>query len=300
MRRRAAGGDRRRRRHAALRLQRGDHPRPLPRHRRRVRRLSASPALRAEGELRPSRSRGCCGSSGSARRRQLDLGDRARAPRRLRAGRHRVHRRRQVATRSSNAPCRSGCKAINVESAGELARVEAIAARLGRRRARRHPHQPRHRRTKPSAHLDRAQDQQVRRAGRRRARAVRRRSRAGRSLRLVAIHVHVGSQITTLEPLRRAAAFVAGIGAGARGAGHPARIPRRRRRPRHRLRRRARRCRRDEYVGGARRRSPADRPADRRRAGPLHRRARRRAPRAGRRPQAARRRRASSRSSTPA
>src|SRR5207247_7797227 len=31
------------------------------------------------------------------------------------------------------------------------------------------------------------------------------------ALRLVAIHVHVGSQITTLEPLRRAAALVAGI-----------------------------------------------------------------------------------------
>ena len=50
-------------------------------------------------------------------------------------------------------------------------------------------------------------DQQVRRAGRRRRGSWRRRSRTGPSLTLVAIHVHVGSQITTLEPLRRAAAF---------------------------------------------------------------------------------------------
>ena len=36
-----------------------------------------------------------------------------------------------------------------------------------------------------------------------------RRWRSGRALKLVAVHVHVGSQITTLEPLRRAAAVAA-------------------------------------------------------------------------------------------
>ena len=98
---------------------------------------------------------------------------------------------------SSSAPCRSGLKAINVESVGELARVEAIAARLGADCARRAPRQPRHRREEPSAHFDRPQDQQVRHPARRCARAVRRRSASRRSLKLVALHVHIGSQITT-------------------------------------------------------------------------------------------------------
>ena len=46
----------------------------------------------------------------------------------FRARGHRVHRRRQVARRARMRACRSGLKAINVESAGELARIEAIAA----------------------------------------------------------------------------------------------------------------------------------------------------------------------------
>ena len=65
-----------------------------------------------------------------------------------------------------------GLKAINVESAGELARIEAIAARTGRVAPRCHSRQPRHRREEPSAHFDRPQDQQVRRTDRRGARAV--------------------------------------------------------------------------------------------------------------------------------
>ena len=36
---------------------------------------------------------------------------------------------------------------------------------------------------------------------------------ARRALNLVAVHVHVGSQITTLDPLRRAAAFLATLAA---------------------------------------------------------------------------------------
>ena len=99
-----------------------------------------------------------------------------------------------------------GLKAINVESAGELARVEAIAGATGAvaRVAVRvnpdidsgsHP-----------AHFHRPQDQQVRRAARRcRASCVD--DRRPPRLKLVAVHVHVGSQITTLEPLRRAAAI---------------------------------------------------------------------------------------------
>jgi diaminopimelate decarboxylase len=103
-----------------------------------------------------------------------------------------------------------GVKAINVESAGELARVEAIAARLGRVArvavrvnpdidARSHPHISTGLRiNKFGVPVDEARAL-VRTIGKRPA------------LALVAVHVHVGSQITSLEPLRRAAALAAAV-----------------------------------------------------------------------------------------
>ena len=101
-----------------------------------------------------------------------------------------------------------GLRAINVESAGELARVEAIAARLGVTApvairinpdidARSHPHISTGLRiNKFGVPSDTARDL---------AQSMARRP----ALRLVAVHVHVGSQITTVEPLRRAATFLA-------------------------------------------------------------------------------------------
>jgi diaminopimelate decarboxylase len=111
-----------------------------------------------------------------------------------------------------------GLKAINVESAGELARVEAIAARSGGSArvairinpdidARSHPHistglkinkfgVPLHEARELIASL---------------------RGRPG--LTLVALHVHVGSQITTLDPLRRAAAYLAVLAGELRQSG---------------------------------------------------------------------------------
>jgi len=103
-----------------------------------------------------------------------------------------------------------GVKAINVESAGELARVEAIAARLGRQArvavrlnpdidARSHPHISTGLRVnKFGVPLDEAN-------------AVFRSLTSRPSLELVAVHVHVGSQITTIEPLERAASLVARV-----------------------------------------------------------------------------------------
>lgn len=101
-----------------------------------------------------------------------------------------------------------GVKAINVESAGELARVEAIAVRLGRTArvavrlnpdidAKSHPH--------ISTGL------KVNKFGIPLEEAARLfASMPSRpALSLVAAHVHVGSQITTLEPLRKAAALMA-------------------------------------------------------------------------------------------
>ena len=101
-------------------------------------------------------------------------------------------------------------KAVNVESAGELARLEAIGARLGRAvrvairvnpdiDAKSHPHISTGLKiNKFGVPLDEA-------------RALLQTLKARAFLRLVAIHVHVGSQITSLDPLRRAAMLVASI-----------------------------------------------------------------------------------------
>jgi diaminopimelate decarboxylase len=103
-----------------------------------------------------------------------------------------------------------GLKAINVESAGELARIEAIAARTGRAvrvairinpdiDANSHPHISTGLKiNKFGVPLETAREL-LDTIGTRPA------------LTLVAIHAHVGSQMTTLDPLRRAAAFLAGL-----------------------------------------------------------------------------------------
>ena len=111
-----------------------------------------------------------------------------------------------------------GLKAINVESAGELARVEAIAKRAGVVArvavrinpdidAKSHPHISTGLKiNKFGLALDEARDL-LSTIGRRPA------------LKLVALHVHVGSQMTTIEPIRRAAALVARLSVELRGAG---------------------------------------------------------------------------------
>jgi diaminopimelate decarboxylase len=111
-----------------------------------------------------------------------------------------------------------GLKAINVESAGEIARVEAIAeqagvvARVAVRvnpdiDAESHPHISTGLRVNKFGVPITGSKELVRVFG------------SGRASRLVAIHVHVGSQITTLEPLRRAAAFAARVSNELRDAG---------------------------------------------------------------------------------
>jgi diaminopimelate decarboxylase len=103
-----------------------------------------------------------------------------------------------------------GLKAINVESPEELARIESIAVREGRVArvairvnpdidANSHPHITTGlRASKFGIPLDLARDLVPGIGGR-------------EGLRLVALHVHVGSQITTLEPIRRAARLVARV-----------------------------------------------------------------------------------------
>ena len=99
-----------------------------------------------------------------------------------------------------------GLKAINVESAGELSRVETIAARAKHRArvairvnpdidARSHPHiSTGLKANKFGVPSDEARELAATFSGR-------------PWLKLVAIHVHIGSQITTIEPIRSAAAF---------------------------------------------------------------------------------------------
>jgi diaminopimelate decarboxylase len=103
-----------------------------------------------------------------------------------------------------------GVKAINVESAGELARLEAIGSRLGRAvrvairvnpdiDAKSHPHISTGLKiNKFGVPLDAARE-------------LLQTLRTRPLLTMVAIHVHVGSQITSLDPLRRAATLAAAM-----------------------------------------------------------------------------------------
>jgi len=113
-----------------------------------------------------------------------------------------------------------GLKAINVESAGELARIEAIAAAFGTPArvairinpdidAKSHPHISTGLKiNKFGVALDAARELFATFAGR-------------PFLQLVAIHVHIGSQITSLAPLQNAAGFVAGLAIELAGRGMP-------------------------------------------------------------------------------
>lgn len=105
-----------------------------------------------------------------------------------------------------------GLRAINVESAGELERIEAIAARLGttaRVAVRVNPD------IDAGSHPHISTGLKINKFGvpaelaRELMASVRRRPH----LRLVAIHVHVGSQITNVAPLRDAARFLGELAA---------------------------------------------------------------------------------------
>jgi diaminopimelate decarboxylase len=111
-----------------------------------------------------------------------------------------------------------GLKAINVESAGELARVEAIARRTGvvaRVAVRVNPD------IDSGSHPHIATGLKINKFGVPLDAARQLFSTIGQrpALKLVAVHVHVGSQITTLEPLRRAASTVARLSGELRAAG---------------------------------------------------------------------------------
>jgi diaminopimelate decarboxylase len=103
-----------------------------------------------------------------------------------------------------------GVRSINAESAGEIDRLDAIASAVGRRAAvslrinpdidaRSHPHISTGRRSnKFGIPMDEAHELYL---------DIARRPR----LQAVGVHVHIGSQITNIAPLRGAARFVAGL-----------------------------------------------------------------------------------------
>jgi len=111
-----------------------------------------------------------------------------------------------------------GLKAINAESAGELARIEAIAARIGcaaRVAIRINPD------IDAKSHPHISTGLKVNKFGvpLEEARGLLAGIAARPALKLVAVHVHVGSQITTVDPLRRAAAVAAGLSRDLASAG---------------------------------------------------------------------------------
>ena len=108
---------------------------------------------------------------GSKRRRQFRRRDRRRAARRVHPAGDRLHRRRQDARRAGpgHRPRRQDDQRRVRRRARPHRRDRARTPDAG---ARGDSRQPRHRRAQPSPHLDRPQDQQVRRLDRRRARAV--------------------------------------------------------------------------------------------------------------------------------
>jgi diaminopimelate decarboxylase len=113
-----------------------------------------------------------------------------------------------------------GVKAINVESAGELGRIEAVAQRLAKVArvavrvnpdidAQSHPH------ISTGLRINKFGVPREHAAGLFQSIAAR------PALRLVAVHLHVGSQITSLEPLRGAARAAADLSRSLVAAGFP-------------------------------------------------------------------------------
>jgi diaminopimelate decarboxylase len=113
-----------------------------------------------------------------------------------------------------------GVKAINVESAGELARVEAIAerqARVARVAIRVNPD------IDAKSHPHISTGLKINKFGLPvdDARALLHTVASRPALRLVAVHVHIGSQITSLDPLRNAAKLAADLSSHLLGQGVP-------------------------------------------------------------------------------
>jgi diaminopimelate decarboxylase len=112
----------------------------------------------------------------------------------------------------------NGVAAINAESAGELDRIESIARALGleaRVALRVNPD------IDAGSHPNISTGLRINKFGvpLGDARAIYRERRGRQGLRFVGVHVHIGSQITTAEPLRRAAEALVDLALALRGDG---------------------------------------------------------------------------------
>ena len=241
-------------RHAALRLQRRDDRRPLPRHRRRVRVVSARAALRAQGQL-DAGDRAAAARPRQRRRRELRRRDRRRAcaPASSRrrssspaSARPRPSwRRRSISASRRSTPSRKGSSSASTRSRGARQTRARVALRVNPDiDARSHPHISTGLKTNKFGDRHRRGPRDLPCA-----------SRGATGLEIVGLHIHVGSQITDLEPLRRAAEALVDLAARAARRRHRHRAPRSRRRPRHLLRRIA-----GADRAGLRGRGAADRP----------------------------------------
>ena len=202
LRRRLAGGHRARGRDALLRLQRGPDPAPATRGSTAALagcRHSVHYALKANSTLGLVRLIQGLGASADCQFGRRDRGRRSRPA---------SSRTRSSSPASARAPPRLaravalGLKAINAESRGELERIDAESIAPGPPHPRGAAGQPRRRRAEPSAHLHRDASRNKFGVPIDDARALAREmARRGPACSVVGVHVHVGSQITTLEPL---------------------------------------------------------------------------------------------------
>ncbi len=173
--------------------------------------------------------------AGRARRRQLRRRDRGRAPRRLQPELTSCSPASARRATNSTSPCVWASCAVNAESFGEIdrhrrhrRRPKARDARIAMRinpdvDAGSHPHiSTGSRATKFGVSADEA-------------RAMAREIEGRANLRLVGLHVHVGSQITKAEPVDSKRGRRRRTRAELLDQGVPARTPRSRRRSRHRL-----------------------------------------------------------------
>ncbi len=168
--------------------------------------VPARAALRAEGQL----DAGHCAAAAQPwqrRRRELRRRDRRGAARR-------VHSAEQIVfTGVGKTPAELeqaidlGVKTINAESEGELERIDAIARERGRRgRASRCASTPTSTRAATRTSRPGLKANKFGIADRRRPRHLPPHAAARPGLEIVGLHSHVGSQITDLDPLQRAAA----------------------------------------------------------------------------------------------
>ena len=236
--------------------------------------LPARDPLRAEGELhaRDRPAAAIARQPGRCELRRRDPGGAARRLRRLARSSSPASARR---ARSSSTRSRAGIGVINAESAGELDRIAALASARGREARvalRVNPD------IDAGSHPNISTGLRINKFGvpLQDARAIYRERRGRPGLRFVGVHVHIGSQITTAEPLRRAARTLATLAPELRDDGFALEHLDVGRRARHRLRRAADR-RSVGLCGRGDSRAAAQRPAGAARARPVDRRPCRRA-----------------------